>query len=485
MRVCNLKIIVFSIVAALFGQAAHAVLERTGPIDPANEFPRWYMDTTGLTFELCLPLSPAELAGGHCLLLPGTAPATPEVFPGQFFNEHFYWNASAALTPATGGKAFLSVALEGAFPGVVAPGKGITFTRIRARLIPAPVSGTYRFIHPYGQESIVATAGQRILFTNDVGVGAPGNFTGAMNGRVGPFLLASATPGGPELPPVAGPVPGKLYIADPARIGPVTGSPKNQNFFRIEGPPGSNLGGAGIDFIQTNNFRLVGRVYAGQIPSLVVPERATYARSSGSDQKIDVFATAFPTAKSRLPGSARPGGVTPVTSFFNAPCGMTLDAAGNLIAYTSPASNALESPMTAQNIARYGQSRTASNVPLPDSVCLKDNSAVNINGQSIPSYHPLSVDDTVKVTDTFFDPVNRTLTVMATSSDQTVGQTLTLVEFNAPLVGGMVNISGVTSPPTKIRILSSARGMGESSEIRTDINFANPLISQSPVPSAP
>ena len=42
--------------------------------------------------------------------------------------------------------------------------------------------------------------------------------------QVGPFLLPSDAPGGAELPPIAGPVPGKMYIADPARVGPVTGS---------------------------------------------------------------------------------------------------------------------------------------------------------------------------------------------------------------------------------------------------------------------
>ena len=484
MKVFKLRTIALSIAAALLAQAAHAVLERTGPIDPANEFPRWYMDTTGLTFELCLPLTPAELASGHCLLLPGTAPLAPEVFPNNFFIEHFFWNASAAMTPATGGKALLSLALEGAFPSVVAPGKGITFTRIRARLIPAPVSGTYRFIHPYGQESIVATAGERIFFTEDVGRGAPGDFTGAMNGRVGPFLLPSTTPGGIELPPVAGPVPGKLYIADPARIGPVTGSPLKQNFFRIEGPPGSNLGGVGIDFIETSNFSLVGRVYTGQIPSLVIPERASYARSSGSDQKVDVFATAFPSAGSRLPPSTRTAALDPVTSFFNAPCGTNLDAALNLLAYTAPASNALEFPMAKQNNARWGQSRTAPGVPLPDSVCLKDNSAVDVNGQSVPSYHPLPLNDTVKVTDVLFDPTSSTLTVRATSSDQVAPPTLTVAGFNAPLSFGVVNIPGVTAPPAKLRVFSSARGRGEPSEVATN-NAVTPLITQAPVPTPP
>lgn len=494
MKVFKLKTIAFSIAAALLGQASHAVLERTGPIDTANGFPRWYMDTTGLNFELCLPLNQAELASGHCLLLPGDAPATPEVFPGLFADEHFWWQAGASMTPATGGKALLVLGLEAAFSADVAPGNQIAFSRIRARLTPVPVTGTYRFIHPYGEETAFGTAGGRIFFTDDVGIGAPGDFTGAMKGRLGPFLLPSQAAGAAEIPPIAGPVPGKLYIADPARIGPVTGSPlpdflgsdgrmHNHNIFRIEGPVGSNLGGVGVDYIETTGFSLMGRIHTGQIPSLVVPERATYARNGG-DQKVDVFATAYRTAASRLPGSVRPAGFAPVTSFFNAPCGTTLDAAGNFLDYTAPASNALESPMAAQNNSRWGQSRIASNVALPDSVCLKDNSGVNINGQPTPAYHPMPLNDTVKVNDALFDPVNSTLTVRATSSDQVSPPTLTVADFNVPLVGGVVNISGVTAPPAKIRVLSSIGGTGESGDVPTG-NAGTPLITQAPVPTTP
>lgn len=213
----RLKTIALSISAALLGQPAHAVLERTGPIDNANGFPRWYQDSTGLAVELCLPLTQAELEGGHCLLLPGDPPVVPEVFPGQFFDEHFWWAAGANMTPATGGVALLVLGLEAAFSANVTPGGQIVFTRIRVKLNPVPVSGTYRFIHPYGEESIEGSADDRIFFTDDVGIGAPGDFSAAMQGRVGPFLLPAASPGAAENPPIGGPVAGKLYIADPAR----------------------------------------------------------------------------------------------------------------------------------------------------------------------------------------------------------------------------------------------------------------------------
>ncbi|HSB78004.1 MAG TPA: hypothetical protein VLM91_04405, partial [Candidatus Methylomirabilis sp.] len=54
---------------------AQAVLQRVGPINPANGYPAWYQDTTGLALEHCLPQSQAEQV--WCLLPPipnGLAP---------------------------------------------------------------------------------------------------------------------------------------------------------------------------------------------------------------------------------------------------------------------------------------------------------------------------------------------------------------------------------------------------------------------------
>jgi hypothetical protein len=86
------------------------------------------------------------------------------------------------------GKAFLGLSQEGAFAnGKAAPGDQITFSRIRVWLNPAPVAGVYRFIHPYGEELISALAGQRIFFTDDVGVACNGLFDCALRSRLGSF----------------------------------------------------------------------------------------------------------------------------------------------------------------------------------------------------------------------------------------------------------------------------------------------------------
>jgi Bacterial Ig domain len=469
MNAFRLSTLTLSLAAALCSTSAYAILERSGPINTANGFPSWYQDTTGLSLELCLPLNQAELTAGSCLLTPGTAPVVPEIFPAQFFDEHFYWAGGAALTPATGGRANLTLALEAAFgTGAAAPGAQVVFTRIRVRFDQIPLTGDYRFIHPFGEETLSGVAGQRIFFTDDVGIGLPGDFNGAMNGRVGPYLLPALAAGGAELPPVAGPVAGKLYIADPAVLTAVTGSTlppflgndgllHNHNTFRIEGPAGSNIGGPGVDFLETNDFSLMGRVFTGQTPSLVMADRASYARTATA-QKVDVFATAFATAGSRLPGAARPPGVAPITSFYNAGCGVSLDAAGKLLGYTAPV-GALETLMVAQDTARWGQINVPVGSAIPDAVCLKDNSAVDIAGQQVPAFHPLPVNDEVLITQALFDPVASTMTVKAVSSDVILPPVLTLMDFNLPLVGGQVVVPATTAPPAKVLVLSSARGM--------------------------
>ncbi|MFL5248276.1 MAG: hypothetical protein ACJ79V_10680, partial [Myxococcales bacterium] len=205
---------------------AHAELERVGPTsnDPkVGGFPAWYQDKTGVAIEFCAPINQAEADSGHCNLVAGDAIA-PEAFPTNFFDEHFYFAADASMTPATGGRALLVLAVESAFSAGVQDGAQIMFSRIRVRLEPLPATGTYRFIHPYGEEVIEGVAGDRIFSTDDVGIGAVGDFNGALTSRLGPFLLPSNTPGGAELPASTGPIPGKLYIADPGRSGPVTGS---------------------------------------------------------------------------------------------------------------------------------------------------------------------------------------------------------------------------------------------------------------------
>ncbi|HSB82261.1 MAG TPA: Ig-like domain-containing protein [Candidatus Methylomirabilis sp.] len=459
---------------------AHALLERVGPVSntpSVGGYPAWYQDTTGLTLEFCDPKNTAEVAGGFCLLLPGDVPNPPEVFPTNFFDEHFYFAAGATLTAANTGKATLVLAVEGAFAvGPPIPGDQVTFSRIRVKLTNVPATGTYRFIHPYGEELLDGVQGDVIFFTDDVGIGAPGDFSGALSSRLGPFLLASNTPGGPELPGFPGP--SGLYIADPARLGPVTGSAlpdftdsagaaRNHNIFRIEGPTGSNLGGPGVDFIETTDFSLMGRILTTAIPGRVDVSRASYTRNATGQQKVDVFATAFETVQGRVPTQPRPPAVTPVLSFFDAPCTATLDAAGNPGPPFSAPATGTETQMFAAPSNFWGQIQPAA---IPVGVCVKDASARDAAGNIVPAYFPKGVTDEVTITQALYDGIAHTLTVAAISSDAVTLPTLTLPLLvgatPAPGSGDLASpatwtVTPLAAPPAKVRVLSSFGGAEE------------------------
>src|SRR3954451_19706432 len=231
-----------------FGQAQNVRgLDRVGPIDASPSgggYPAWYQDKTGLTLEFCSPKTQAELVGGWCVLLPPDLTVVPENFPTNFFDEHFYFLANSQGTTTSGAKAKLVLGLEGAFGGGPAlAGDQIVFARVRAVITGLP-AGDYAVLHPYGRIPAngyihIDPADQKaakFFVTQDVGVGCTsGPFDCAKNGDIGPFLQPSDTPGGAQLGPTAGP--GGLYIDDPNRNGgtggPITGSPVNQNFFRI------------------------------------------------------------------------------------------------------------------------------------------------------------------------------------------------------------------------------------------------------------
>src|SRR4051812_21295789 len=468
---------------------AHAALQRVGPVSNAPSiggFPTWYQDKTGLALEFCDMLNQSELTGGWCLLLPPDVTTVPETFPTNFFDEHFYFAADAALDSTQGTRVKLTMSVESAFAtGPVIAGDQQTFTRIRIEWPkPIPVTGTYRFIHPYGEERIDAVAGDRIFFTDDVGLACPkGDYSCLLVSRMGPFLLPSQTPGGLEIPPVtaANPTPdtnpanfggaflatpypltGKAYIADPARSGPVTGSPlpqftdstgalRNHNIFRIEGPAGSNIGGPGVDFLETFNFALQGRVFQGQIAGLLTVDRASYT-AAVSGNKLDVFASGFTTAQTRMPAAAAPAATVPTLSFYNAACATT--ATGALAA---PAAPAVETAMIADGTRFWAETNPAA---IPAAVCVKDSSARDLNGNVVPAYYTKNVTDEVAISQASYDPSAQTLSVAATSSDTLIPASLTL-DPAQPIVGGQIVVPAVLVPTAKVKVLSSGNGSAE------------------------
>ncbi|MDT4958770.1 MAG: hypothetical protein QOD31_2569, partial [Pseudonocardiales bacterium] len=152
-------------------------------------------------------------------------------------DEGFYSLTNATLSTANAGKALLVVALEQAFrSGPVVPGDQITFARLRLKVTNAQDGVDYKFTTPAGVKTL-QTGGKvpGLLFdTEDIGIGGPGDFTGALGGRVGPFLTWDTYPNDTALKPDAS---GQdTYIGDGATLHKITGSPYGaaNNVFRIE-----------------------------------------------------------------------------------------------------------------------------------------------------------------------------------------------------------------------------------------------------------
>jgi hypothetical protein len=468
---------------------ASAQLARVGPVGPSG-YPNWYQDRTGLTMEFCQNLSQAELNGGWCRLLPPVPPTAPEVFPGNFADEHFYWAADsgARRVPIVGSTQTavvqLIAGLEGAFAtGPVINGDQMVFARVRIKIVPVPFDGTYTVYTPFGKyvfEDQLANQPRGIFFTEDIGL-TPGDFTGALNGHIGPFLLPSATPGGAEMPALtaANPAPdtdpahfggafaatpypgtGRSYIADPARVGPITGSllppyvlpdgtARNPNIFRVEGPNGF--------VFESTDFSLSGRVFEGAIAGRVEVQRASYARTSSS-RKVDVYATAFPNAQGRMPAGQVPATISTHLSYFDAACTPTLDAAGNPGAPYSAPGGGTATQMVASGNNYFGQSQPAA---IAQEVCIQAN-AVSASGQTTSTFIPTLLGDQVTITEALYDPATQSLSVKATSGDQLVAQNLVVEGLGAIVPGsGQLIVSPLFAPPAKVRVISSGSGLNE------------------------
>ena len=342
MRSRLVKTIALSIAAIGLVPPAFAVLDRAGPVDPANGFPAWYMDKKGVPLELCVNLDATVLAAGGCAVLPGPVPngvqTVPEVFPANWSTEHFYTLVAVTLNTAgidkkTGlpisgaGRLVVNMGLEASFAtGTPTPGSQITFNRWRVRQDNLACTGSHTYYTPNSApQTFSGSAGGRMFQTSDVGIGT---FDGPLVGSTGPFLQWSATPGGAVKPPFIGPD-GKKYIADYGAVGtPVTGSALANplkastkawipaeikampfaNYVLVEGP-GVATGNCALTeaVYTTTGFQLFGRYFEGAIPAVSQIDRATYkavasvAGGAPDGFQVGVWATVQQKA----------GGVTP------------------------------------------------------------------------------------------------------------------------------------------------------------------------------
>jgi hypothetical protein len=420
-------------VLILVAGSALAQLARVGPVDRSNGFPQWYQDSTGLVLDACLP-NAAELADGTCLVTPDqlSNPAAAILFPNNFPDEFFFFNANSTMD-VNGGRALLVLALEGAFlNGPVVAGDQMVFARLRIRVdIPAP-GGTYRVIHPFGVEEFPdLTPGLKsINFTNDVGLIA-GDFGGALNGKITTFLRASTTAGGPASPFVIlnG---GHTFITDPLVTTPITGSPFGTNVFRIEGP---NIGGPGIDFIQTDQFTLMGRVHLAPVPSPVDVTRATYRRNPSAAQ-ADVFATATPAI----------GVPDPVLSVTG--------------------TNTLGTMMSRMGTKYYAQAQLRNPYSIPASLLITN------SADSPVTFAQADLVDEVQITAANWDPSTQVLTVQAYSGDQVAPPMLMALGFGQLDSMGQLAVQ-TAIPPAEVTI-SSSRGGRDTRKVTIGTFVYNP-----------
>ena len=456
----------------LCAATAQADLARVGPVDapspPGNGFPLWYQDLNGTVLDLCLPAGrPAENTDPQltaCLLTPfdaaGGLPPPPYVFPSNFPEEIFYFRAVSNALDTTGTvpgaaakRAILVLALEAAFAnGAPAGGDQVVFTRIRVTA-GVPEDGTYTVTHPYGTETftdVQSGAGNRdIIFTQDVGIGAPGVFTGALSSRVGPFLFDPANPNGVILA-------GRSFLGDGLTLTNITGSPFGTNYFEMCGTraDGSSIILSPVTAANPNGcartdlFNLTGMLHVEPIGSPLTIDRSTYARN-GTAAQVDVVATA----------SAGIGQNPPVL--------------------TAAAPEVPPVLMDQPTPNPFGQFY-AQGIPVPPGT-LPGAITVTNTGDVPPTSVTRQVVDEVTIGGATYVPdhaTGGTLTVLARTSDKGNGAaapapTLVLDGFPGATVTGTdpatFTATGLAVPPLSVTVTSSAGGQG-----RADVAIATP-----------
>ena len=424
------------------GQAAQAALIDLGPPNPSTTsglsggifgYPLWFEDGNNLRLELCLP-NAAEIAAGACLAVPPN-PGNLIAFPTNFPDESFWFAAGALIALPGGGQARLDLALEAAFLPTVADGNQNAFGRVRFRVDVPPAGGTYTVRHPYGVYTEDVAPGGVINITEDIG-GTGGSFAIALTSKIGPFLRPSLTPGGAALPLFDGSAlrPGAFYLLNPAVIDTVvTGAvPPNLNVFRVEGP---DIGGAGINFIETDRFSLQGRLFSGLVPTSLSGLRATYSRPAVGTGFVEVLANSAATAVLTI-----------------------RDATGDI-----PTTTMLTDPGTGRFSARIPTNPTTI---LPASLTVTADNTVS-NPLTTPTTLGADLTDLVTVTSAEHDPFTRTLTIQAASSDEVSPPVLTAVGFGT-LVSGKLTVNNVITHPAEITVTSDKGGSGAREIISVD-----------------
>ncbi|MEE1890163.1 Ig-like domain-containing protein [Pseudomonas carassii] len=420
-------------------------------------YPMWYKDANNLALELCQSRATSSRAPGApgapaymCTLLPEPGvydDALPLVFPDNWPPEMFWFLAETEI-PQVGNSGYeLEVYVAGLEAAFAAEnpvnGDQQSFARIRIRAS-VPRTGTYTITHPFGVETVnVTTAGRRAInITRDIGIGAPGNFSGALNGNLGPFLRGV---GGPytEVNPDTGAT--ETFVGDPNITEAVTGSPNNTNFVRIQGPAGT---------IQTNVFTVSGKVLDQRQQTPVTLQRATYQRNAAGT-RVEVFAKAPNSASLCLRNGLALIGSPP------SPCQFSMLADNNGLFFSQQLSQAV-----------------------PPSVVVV--TASSPAGTTRPTALSSKLSDVVKVATARYDWSAKRLLVEARSSDEVVVPDLLVQGFGRMSKSGVqqsLTVNNLAQPPASITV-KSAHGGVDVEPVVVVGNAPVPAENQAPVAQA-
>jgi hypothetical protein len=400
-------------------------LAAVGPTSASDGFPVWYKDRNGLRLENCValadPFCPAR----------GTLPdeTAPISFPDNYPDEGFYSLAdTGSISSGNGGKARLVIALEQAFgAGPVSAGDQVTFARVRIKISNLTDGVDYTITTPAGVKTLQTDKAGLIFNTEDIGIGSPGDFTGALGGRIGPFLTWDTFPRDPALKPD---VSGKdTYIGDGATPHTITGSPYGaaSNVFRIEGP-GINptptvdacptVAGPLADCLETTLFTIQGKLAT---TSGVNAQQATYSRSSSGAGTVDVFASS--------------------------------ELGPQAIQVSDASAGAAEFDVT--GVPGGGDGHFFTRVAYTGAQPPTDVRVTN-TGDVPPSSKVIKVVDGLTGTATY-NTGSQQLTVNAVSSDTAAPRTLTVTGYGT-LTSGSLVVGPLTAPPPTVTVTSDAGG---------------------------
>jgi hypothetical protein len=398
-----------------------------------GKFPMWYQDSNNLSMELCQSRAASSRVGVTtppaymCTLLPEPGifdDSLPMVFPDNWPPEAFWFLAETAI--ANNGAGFgmdaYVAGIEAAFASEnPADGDQQSFARIRIR-VNVPVAGTYVITHPYGVETVnVTTPGRRAInITKDIGIGPPGDFTGAVNGAIGPFLRSVNGPY-TEVNPDTGGV--ETFVGDPNLTEAVTGSPFNTNFVRIVGPSGAGT-------IQTTLFTVAGKVLDSRQQTHVDIDRATYRRTSAG-VRAEVFAKADSSS--------------------------TLCFRETVALLPGPPPTPCQTSLTGDNTGLFFGQRLG-NGTLPSVVVV---TATNPAGTTRPTSVSSKLTDVVKVQTARYNWANKTLLIEATSTDEVAVPDMVAQGYGRLSKTGTlqrITVADLTQPPASVTVKSAAGG---------------------------